>query len=38
MTPQGGGTHRAIHVILTVLFNAFNDGEDSSQPRFNVGG
>jgi len=31
------GLASPIHFFLTVFFDALNDGEDLSQPRFNVG-
>ncbi len=36
--PQGVGLTRSFHFFLTVFFDPLNDGENSSQPRFNVGG
>jgi hypothetical protein len=34
--PQGVGLTRSLHFFLTVFFDALNDGENLSQPRFDL--
>ncbi len=34
--PSGGGTHPLAQFLLTVFFDALNDGENLSQPRFDL--